>query len=353
MTRLVVHIEWRPELDPDVSLAERDGQWAQLLAPLYERAGALGGRVVGWGYRFLVVDFAWDGLYDAVDFLVDAPLAPELASGLCHGEQTVIFDGGRIAMAFGPAVRMAADLAQLARPGEVLVSPDLVADADQRLGTIGEVGTRTGRPNVPAMILSPEEPFRETAIPEPGGVDSPFELMPAQPGRRRPSSRAPESVRMRQVERLAETAEALGADAKGVFPPELSSALRKRDAASLLELAESVRAHDAVDAADRIDAIAQLASGKSGEALRRLRRSKESAPASDPSARCRAALALAVALVSAGRPYEAALEGIFGVARAREGGDARGERACARFLAQLSKTMNDSRSAVAWAELGG
>jgi len=144
------------------------------------------------------------------------------------------------------------------------------------------------------------------------------------------------------------TTEALGDEDAGVFPKELNSTLKKRDAASLHELAQSVRAHDAVDAADRLDAIAELADGKSGEALRRLRQSKGRAPAEDLSARCRAALALAVALASAGRPYEAALEGLDGIARAREGGDERGERACARFLSQLSTTLGDHGSASAW-----
>lgn len=348
--RLVVHVEWRPELDPDVSDEDRDTQWAELLSPLFDRAGALGGRVVGWRDRALIVDFSWDGLYDAVDFLVDAPLAPELASGFCHGTPQLIFDGGRVAVVTGQALRTAGELARLARPGEVLVSPELVAESAGRIGTVGEVGKRPGRPELPALILSPEEPLRDTALPS-AISEAPFELLPAD-ARRSPSSRAPESVTLRQVERLAETTDAMGMDAKAVFPPEMSSALRKRDAASLQRLAESVRAHDAVDAAERIDAIAQMASGKSGEALRRLRRSKETAPEHDPSARCRAALALAVALASAGRPYEAALEGLYGVARAREGSDERGERACARFLSQLSNTLGDAGASQAWASLG-
>jgi hypothetical protein len=98
--------------------------------------------------------------------------------------------------------------------------------------------------------------------------------------------------------------------------------------------------------------MATLASGKSGEALRRLRKAKEKASHEDASAQCRASLALAVALVSAGRPYEAALEGLEGIARAREGSDERGERACARFLAQLCLTLKDQESADAWAAIG-
>lgn len=351
MKRILVQADWRPELDPEISAEERDEQWAEMLVPLFERAAALGGRLIGVGARSITADFAWDGLYDAVDFLVDAPLAPELAAGLCHGFVDVIHDGGRGAFVMGSPVRHVAELAHLARPGEVLLSPEVVAEAEGRLGTAGEVAARPGRPHIPALILDPEHPLHETELPGPPS-DQGMQLMSVHPRTHPPSSRAPESERARQVDRLMTATAAMGDAAGAVFQADISSALRKRDAASLHELAESIRSHAAPDAADRLEAMATLASGRSGEALRRLRRAKDKASSDDPSARCRAALALAVALASAGRPYEAALEGLEGLARAREGRDERGEHACARFLSQLSVTLKDPDSSAQWASLG-
>jgi hypothetical protein len=350
--RIVVHAEWRPEIDSDVSEEQRDEQWADIVLPLFERAIALGGRLVRWSSRSVTVDFSWDGLYDAIDFLVDAPLAPDLATGISHGQLKVVYDGARIAFALGAPLRVARNLAQLARPGEVLLSPEIVADSQGRIGTAGEVGRRPGRPDVPGILLDPEHPLKETQIPAAPSRSEGIELVPAARRSHPPSSPAPESERVRQVNRFVSTTAALGDTAPAVFPEEVSKALRKRDAQSLHALAESIRNHAAPQAAERLDAMAQLADGKSGEALRRLRRSKESAPMDDPSARCRSALALGVALATAGRPYEAALEALDGLARAREGKDERGERACARFLSQLSLTFRDKYASEAWGLLG-
>ena len=168
-----------------------------------------------------------------------------------------------------------------------------------------------------------------------------------------PPSNTPESFIDRQVQRLATSAEVVARSDDSVFPPELSSALRRRDAESLQSLARSARAHEANDAADRLEAIAELAGGKSGEALRRLRKAKENARSGDTSARCRATLALGLALSAAGRPYEAAVEGLEALARAREGSDERGERACARFLARVARQLGDVDACELWDQLSG
>jgi hypothetical protein len=178
LKRILVQADWRPEIDPDISLEERDAQWGEMVVPLFERVIALGGRLIGWGPRSLTADFAWDGLYDAVDFLVDAPLAPELAAGLCHGSLQVVHDAGRVAFVTGAPLRTVAALAQLARPGEVLLSPEVVAEADGRLGTAGEVAARPGRPDIPALILDPENPLHETQLPGPPSGDAVGMVMP-------------------------------------------------------------------------------------------------------------------------------------------------------------------------------
>lgn len=348
----MVRIFWRPELDPDVSEEERDEQWSQLCAPLFERAVTLGGTVVGWDQRDLTVDFAWDGLYDAIDFLVDAPLAPEFASGIAVGPVVRVVESGRVAIGLGTPLREVAQLVQLARPGEVLMTPAVFERANGCLGTTGKVGSRPGRPHIDALVLDPSRPFLGSEVPGPPSSSEGFELVSTEALEDSPTSRTSETFLVRQVERMVETAEVVDGPDGGVFAPEVSSALQKRDAESLLPLASAARLKQTGEAAARLEAIAQLAGGQSGEALRRLRRAKEAAAPSDSSARCRAALALGVALASSGRTYEAALEVLEALAEARGGQDLRGETACARFLAQIAVQFRDSASRDAWAELG-
>ncbi|MCE7892298.1 MAG: hypothetical protein DYH12_21780, partial [Sorangiineae bacterium PRO1] len=70
-----------------------------------------------------------------------------------------------------------------------------------------------------------------------------------------------------------------------------------------------------------------------------------------PGDKSRAALALGVALASAGRGTEALLEGLEALARAREAHDQRGEIACARFLAQLSHAAGSEDAARTWTQV--
>ncbi|MEB2313423.1 MAG: hypothetical protein OZ921_17360 [Sorangiineae bacterium] len=100
--------------------------------------------------------------------------------------------------------------------------------------------------------------------------------------------------------------------------------------------------------ADRLAAMACLARGETADALRLLRSARELSRRLDPTQRGRAALALAVGLAAAGRSIEALLEALSALACAREAADATGERACARFLAKLSRSAGREESAVLW-----
>jgi hypothetical protein len=95
-----------------------------------------------------------------------------------------------------------------------------------------------------------------------------------------------------------------------------------------------------------------LTRGEVGEALRLLRSTKERAQQLGPAERSRAALGLGVGLAAAGRSSEALLEALEGLARAREAQDARGELACARFIAQLAASAGHEPVARAWQALG-
>jgi hypothetical protein len=333
--RLVACVRWCPPEDPDETAEQRDQGWVNLGPPLFDRAVALGGRVVAWGYETLTVDFAWDGLYDAVDFLVDAPLAPELASGLALGAVQTISEHAQLALATGPGIKTAALLADLARPGEVLLSPEILVRSDHAVGSLGDPGKRPGRPQLPAVILDPARPLRSAPSSPPGRLTT---LPPLSQS----STPAPDSA----LASFQRSAAKLGSDS--TFPEQVGDALQRRDSESLLMLAAEVQKANAPDLAARLEAMASLANGKSGESIRKFRAAKEASRALGGSSYCRAAVALGVALAAAGRPHDGVLEALDGLARARECGDQRGERACAGLLSQIARALGDDTSAQSW-----
>lgn len=137
-------------------------------------------------------------------------------------------------------------------------------------------------------------------------------------------------------------------DSESLMPERAALALGRGDPVTLDELAAQLRgeAHSVV--ADRLDAMAQLVRGNVGDALRLLREAKERANRAGPSERCRASLALSIAIAAAGRPGDALLEVLEGLACARRAGDVRGERACAKFTAQLAERAGHPSVAAAW-----
>ena len=131
-----------------------------------------------------------------------------------------------------------------------------------------------------------------------------------------------------------------------------AAALRRGDLVAVSDLAAQLRNGTSNEPlAERLEAMACLRRGETGEALRLLRSAKSRARGLDAEERCRAALAFGVALGSAGRHVEALLEALEALARAREVGDAQGERACARFIAQLTEQAGHHEYARAWRAL--
>jgi len=131
-------------------------------------------------------------------------------------------------------------------------------------------------------------------------------------------------------------------------------ALRHGDHAAMEVLASELRDDGTQHVvAERLEGMASLARGQVTDALRRLRHAKDGAKALPARDQSRAALALGVALASAGRGTEALLEGLEALARAREAHDARGEIACARFLAQLSHAAGSDEAAETWMRVAG
>lgn len=137
-------------------------------------------------------------------------------------------------------------------------------------------------------------------------------------------------------------------DSESLMPERAAIALGRGDPVTLDELARQLRGEAHSVLADRLDAMAQLVRGNVGDALRLLREAKERANQAGPSERCRASLALSVAIAAAGRPSDALLEVLEGLASARRAGDVRGERACAKFTAQLAERAGQPSVAAAW-----
>jgi hypothetical protein len=106
-------------------------------------------------------------------------------------------------------------------------------------------------------------------------------------------------------------------------------------------------------AASRLEAIALLAKGETGAALAALREGVSQAAGSTAAARSRASLAYGIGLAVAGQPGEALFAALEALARARESGEPRGERACARFLTRLTSGAGHNTSADAWQKVAG
>jgi hypothetical protein len=128
-----------------------------------------------------------------------------------------------------------------------------------------------------------------------------------------------------------------------------SQALKHGDSTAMEVLAAELRDDGSQQMiADRLEGMASLMRGQVSDALRRLRHGKDLARPQRSGDQSRAALALGVALAAAGRSTEALLEGLEALAHARAAKDARGELACARFLAQLSAAAGSDSASEAW-----
>lgn len=202
----------------------------------------------------------------------------------------------------------------------------------------------------------------EAAQSEPERVsETDVEAMSADDIELEPASEEPEGDI--QAARVAEAAHTAGVGASptlrvagvpsndSLMPERASLALQRGDPVTLDQLARQLRgeAHNVL--ADRLDAMASLVRGHTGEALRRLRDAKARAGQLTLSEQCRASLALSVAIAAAGRPTDALLEVLEGLAKARRAGDVRGERACAKFLAQLAYKAGHADVAQRWQAL--
>jgi hypothetical protein len=309
---------------------------------LCARGEALGGRLVAWCAALLAMAWDTDSVEEAI--LLGASIredslspARRWASGMAEGElEPLAADGARMQLAWGEALVLAESLARIALPGELLVDGDVQALRAGQLALLGpRAATDSGR-RVHGWSVDLAQPWRNAAEPWAvnGAEATDRDLTPSANGGDA-SWDSPETTQEMvpieiSVEELssAEVLEMVEASADDADPPHPS-----RAGGSLADLVR--RLVDGEHTAETGELIVEL---------RRLRAHAEDTP---PSARCQAALALALALASAGRPEEALLDTLDALARAREAQDPKALRACTALLVKLYMAAGRTEEAAA------
>lgn len=286
---------------------------------LTRRAEALGAHLVAWGATTTV--FAWDP--DSMEEVIllatglhDESVPPEAqwACGVAEGELESL---GRGNLAWGEPLLRAYSLSRIAQPGDVLLDAGV---ASLRNGELATAGVRSGV-NLDRPTSGGRLDLRTPWLRAPGSAPADKGSEPGE------AALDPEEFASRMVE--------LG-----------RHALVSGDMRAVARLSEGLRAtgeHDAL--ADRMRALARLSRGQIEEAIRALRQSRMLATSEGPAVQCQAALALALAMQTAGRPDEALLAGLDALARAREAKDSRAQAACLAFLAKLFARVGASGGA--------
>lgn len=243
-------------------------------------------------------------------------------AGMAFGEIGSFLEGsGFVRLAYGAPIVLATALARFAQPGEVVVDATLAGGALRFTGPSRDV-TLGGKPR-PTFILDLEAPLRDA--PEPDEIHVDRDSAPAFEVR---DSDTPPP----QIQHLLDLA---------------NQALTRSDNGGLDDaLAQLNLADEHADAVERLAGVLAMGRGAKEEGLRVLRRAAASEQSDDK--RTRAVLAYAIGVAAAGRQDDALLEGLSALAIARARNDKGAEKACARFLAQLSFGAGQVEAASAW-----
>jgi hypothetical protein len=301
---------------------------------LLEQATAHGAAPVATGIELYAFELDPDSLEDGVDFAVDVArrgaaggvLAVGLSEGLLARSDAL---GDKVSLAWGPSLSHAALLACIAEPGEVLVDASLRAAREGLLAVRAARTTAYAGVRVHGFVLDKERPWKGSPPPE-APLPSP--------------SRPPD---VEDIDLLSSV------PPRSSIPPRAAvQALRSGDLEAVGRIADEVRQlHGRAGLADRLDAMANLARGETSDAIRRLEAAAEAARRDDSRDRCRASLALAVALSAAGRHEDSLFRALDALARARETDDVRGEVATLRFLSHVAAAAGQAEVAAQWAAL--
>lgn len=296
---------------------------------LKQRAEAHGATLCAWSALTFSFDFDPDELEEAASLAAlaqeNVPEDERLCAGIAFGEMRTLGEGGGMAkLGWGAPLVAAAILSRDARTGEVLIDSEMLGRFGGELADLGFRVSGERRQLLSAARVSLPPPPRVLQQSYPFG----------------PPSAPPPPV-----------------SARGSIPDggdqtaELArQALLQGNMAALDLLLEKLRVTgEHAELVERMAGLVALRRGATAEGLRRLRDAAESVK--EPAQQARSRLAYGVALAAAGRTEGALLEALEALSRARAGGDAPGERACALFLARLSAGAGHPAAASAWVRI--
>jgi hypothetical protein len=310
---------------------------------LKQRAEAHGATLCAWSALTFSFDFDPDELEEAASLAALAqesiPEDERFGAGIAAGEMRTLGEGGGMAkLGWGAPLVAAAMLSRDARAGEVLIDGEMLSRLGDELGDLGFRVSGERRQLLPAARSSLPPPAlietRQIVVPPPPPPRVLQQSYPFGP----PSGSSPLSSR------------SVG-DGPGEQTAELArQALLQGNMAALDLLLEKLRVTgEHAELVERMAGLVALRRGATAEGLRRLRDAAESVK--EPAQQARSRLAYGVALAAAGRTEGALLEALEALSRARAGGDAPGERACALFLARLSAGAGHGAAASAWVRI--
>jgi hypothetical protein len=319
-----------------------EGAYLSRARSMCSRGEALGGRLVAWSAALLAI--AWDEESMEEAMLMATSIQEEAmtqerawACGMAEGElEQLAPDGARMQLAWGQALLSAAQLARVARAGEVLVDGDVRALRAGQLSLVGARAATDSGQRVRGWKLDLAHPWKR-AVPSADVTDRysppPLDIMASIDATLEMAALQFTGDELSTAEVL-EIVEATAAASEPLLPPE-SRKQGTKLADRIRRLAAGERSEDAV------------------EALAMLRRARAEAEIGSVASRCQAALALAMALALAGRTEEALLEVLDALARARELADARADGACMALLAKLYASTGRTNEAAALREAAG
>lgn len=285
-----------------------------------KQAEALGGTLCAWGATELAIAFEPEDVEEVVAFASGAATVEggACAVGIARGALEAVHGATALAeLSWGVALLDASAIAGAAPSGAVYVEESAAEVIEQRPGeghpaSLGERRPLSGtgralhvRPLAVQPLVPPPVSRRSTGMSE----------MPPPP--------------------------------EGGEAAEVVEAIRRGDLATLERHLEDLRTRGASSGLiTRLTGLAALGRGATVDALRTLRAAAEAV--TEPSEKTRAFLALAVALGAARRSDEALLAALRALSAARIADDRFGERACARFLAQLSAASGFTDASLLW-----
>jgi hypothetical protein len=302
---------------------------------------AVGGERISWGADRYAFELDPDDFPLVLRQLIATQLElPEHGVGIGIGQLV----GQTEAMAWGRPLVVASALASSAKPGEILLDPQLPDVRHSRLATLGRIPVRIGERYVGAALLLPGAcPATGFRVEE----SEPPSTSSGLPESQRAAPRGPESLRTPESLRSPESR--LPPASLGPGRPSVFDALRSGDPSVMLDLAKNLRVEQPDNlAASRLEAMALIAQGKADEGLRLLQRFLESVSTGPALLRSQAGLALAVGHARVGNSRKAALCALTALSDAEECNNTRAAQACSQLLAQLAANDGATEVAQSW-----